>query len=147
MVNSDNIPLEALFPIICRNHHVFTDEEAKSLNISGQKIPCLMMIYYKPGITQEELVNIFQIDKGFIARLVRKLEDDGLVYRTRDTENRRKYHIFLTVKGEKIIPAIRDIEEKWKKIMFKGLENDEISKLMEFLNLLTENSMKTKNHF
>lgn len=39
------------------------------------------MVSDRPGITQEEIANIFQIDNGFIARIVRKLEDNEFIYR------------------------------------------------------------------
>ena len=146
MIDS-SIPIGAIFSIIHREHLVFAHEEAKYLNITGSQIPCLLMISKKQGITQEELANNkFHIDKGFIARIVRKLEDDEFIYRVHDPKNRRKYHIFLTEKGKNCVHEIKGIEEKWKKIVFEGLEKDEISKLMEVLILLAENSIeKIKN--
>lgn len=145
MIDPD-IPLEVLFSILNRNHFVFVNKEAKHLNITGSQMPCLKFISHKPGITQEDLANTFQIDKGSIARAVKKLEDNELLYRINDPANRRKYLIFLTEKGENIIPEIKGIEERWKKIVCEGLNEDENSKLMEFMNLLAENSIeKIKN--
>ena len=145
MADSD-IPIDAIFSIIHRKHLIFTHKAAEHLNITGKQIPCLLMVSNRPGITQEEIANIFQIDKGFIARILRKLEDNGFIYRVRGPENRRKYHIFLTEKGKSSIPEIEGIEEKWKKVVLEGLEKDEISKLMEVLNLLAENSIEKINY-
>ncbi|MFA0834325.1 MAG: MarR family winged helix-turn-helix transcriptional regulator [Methanobacterium formicicum] len=136
------IQLEILLSIICRNHLVFTNRKAKRLNIKGRHIPCLMLISDCPGITQDEIAYIHQIDKGFIARIVKELEDDEFLCRTIDPENRRKYHISLTEKGKDIIPKIKDIDEEWKEVVCEGLNEDEISKLMEFMNLLAENSIE-----
>jgi Transcriptional regulators len=144
-LNSD-IPIEALFSIICRNQFVFVNRESKKLNITGRQIPCLRLISDHPGITQDDIANTLQIDKGFIARVVKKLEDDDFLYRTIDPTNRRKYHIYLTEKGKNIIPEIKAIDEKWEKIVFEGLKKDEKCKLMDFIELLAKNSIeKIKN--
>lgn len=145
-IEDSEIQLEILLSIVSRNHLVFINREAKALNIKGKQIPCLMVISKHPGITQDDMVRLFQIDKGFIARIVRELEDDKLLYRTIDPENRRKYNIFLTETGENIIPKIKDIEEKWNKIVCEGLNKDENLKLMKFMSVLAQNSVdKIKN--
>ncbi|MCE7698815.1 MAG: MarR family transcriptional regulator, partial [Methanobacterium paludis] len=76
-----------------------------------------------------------------------KLEDKGFISRTLDPENRRKYLIFLTEKGEQTVPKIRGIERKWEKVVCEGLSDEEHSQLLEFLNVLAKNSIeKFKNH-
>ena len=137
-----DIPIEALFSIICRNQFVFVNRESKKLNITGRQIPCLRLISDHPGIIQDDIANTLQIDKGFIARVIKKLEDDEFLYRTIDPNNRRKYHIYLTEKGKNIIPEIKSIDEKWEKIVFEGLNKDEKCKLIEFIDLLSKNSIK-----
>lgn len=145
-IEDSEIQLEILISIVSRNHLVFINREAKALNIKGKQIPCLMVISKHPGITQDDIVRLFQIDKGFIARIVRELEDDRLIYRTIDPDNRRKYNIFLTENGENLIPKIKDIEEKWNKIVCEGLNTDENLKLMKFMSVLAQNSVdKIKN--
>lgn len=142
-IEDSEIQLEILISIVSRNHLVFINREAKALNIKGKQIPCLMVISKHPGITQDDIVRLFQIDKGFIARIVRELEDDKLIYRTIDPENRRKYNIFLTENGKNLIPKIKDIEEKWNKIVCEGLNKDENLKLMKFMSVLAQNSVDT----
>lgn len=135
------IQLGVFLSIISRNRIVFYNREAKKLDIKGKQIPCLMLISNHPGITQDNIAKVFQIDKGFIARIVKEMEDDELLYRTINPENRRKYNIFLTEEGENIIPKLNIIEEKWKKLVCQGLNKDEILKLTEFLSSLTQNSI------
>jgi len=141
-----DIQLEIFLSIIWRNHFVFLNRETKKLNIKGTHAPCLMVISEHPGITQEDIANIFQIDKGFIARIVRELEENELLYRTVDPDNRRKYNIFLTENGENIIPKLKNINKKWEKLVCEGLNEDESFKLIEFMDLLAQNSLeKIKN--
>lgn len=140
-MNSD-ILLPGLLSIISRNHFIFINKETKDLDLTGGQFPCLMAISRKPGTNQDYIANKFQIDKGSIARAVKKLEDNEFVHRTPDPKNRRKYLLFLTEKGENLIPQIKHIEEKWEKTVCEGLKEAEKDKLMEFMTLLAENSIE-----
>jgi DNA-binding MarR family transcriptional regulator len=135
-----DIPLPGLLSIISRNHFIYLNQETKDLDLTGGQFPCLITISHKPGTTQDHIAKKLQIDKGSIARAVKKLEDNELIHRIPDPKNRRKYLLFLTKKGENIIPQIKSIEEKWEKTVCEGLREDEVTTLMEFLNVLAENS-------
>lgn len=141
-IMSSDIPLPGLLSIISRNHFIFINKETKDLDLTGGQFPCLIAISHKPGTTQDYIANKHQIDKGSIARAVKKLEDNEFVHRIPDPKNRRKYLLFLTKKGENLIPQIRSIEEKWEKMVCEGLKEDEKDNLMEFLTLLAENSIE-----
>ena len=60
----------------------------------------------KRSITQEELAAHFHIDKGTVARALRKLEDKNYLFRKVDSKNRRRYLIYLTEKGRNAVPNI-----------------------------------------
>lgn len=137
-----NLPLDGLISIIYRSQSVIVNKDADELNITCRQISCLRLVSAYPRITQDEIANTFQVDKGTIARTIRKLEDDEFLYRVQDPENRRKYQIFLTEKGKNIVPKIKFIEDKWEKRVCEGLNKDEISKLMELLYLVAENSLE-----
>ncbi|HEX3014224.1 MAG TPA: MarR family transcriptional regulator [Methanobacterium sp.] len=137
-----NLPLDGLISIIYRSQYVIVNKDANELNITCRQISCLRLVSAYPKITQEEIANTFQVDKGTVARTIRKLEDEEFLYRVQDPENRRKYQIFLTEKGKNIIPKIKVIEDNWEEMVCKGLNKDEISKLMELLYLIAENSLE-----
>lgn len=142
-----DIPLEGLLSVITRNHFIYINRETKDLNLTGGQLPCLILLSHKQGVTQDYIARKFHIDKGTIARAVKKLEDKGFISRTLDPENRRKYLIFLTEKGEQTVPKIRGIERKWEKVVCEGLSDEEHSQLLKFLNVLAKNSIeKFKNH-
>lgn len=136
------IPLQGLLSIVLRNHIIFINRETKHLNLTGGQLPCLIFLSHKQGITQDDIARKFQIDKGAVARSVKKLEDKEFIRRIPDPENRRKYLIFLTEKGKQTIPELNTIEKKWKKIVCQGLTDKEYSQLMKFMNLLARNSVE-----
>lgn len=140
-IMNSGIPLQGLLSIVSRNHYIFINKKSKTLGLTGRQFPCLILLSHKPGITQDDIAKTFQIDKGSVARSVKKLEDDEFIHRIPDPKNRRKYLLFLTKKGEKVIPKVRAIEEEWEKMVCEGLEESEKVKLREFVTLLAKNSI------
>ncbi len=118
------------------------NKELKYLELTEGQVPCLMAISKKPEITQDDLARMFHIDKGTIARTIRKLEEKKLVNKVQDQFNRRRYLLSLTEKGENIIPEILRTEEKWENIIFKGFSNEERTGLLKGMKKLAENSLE-----
>ncbi|MBQ2635841.1 MAG: winged helix-turn-helix transcriptional regulator [Methanobrevibacter sp.] len=81
----------------------------------GHDVRYIMFIYDNPGCSQEDLVNMFGQSKGNIAKVLKKLEDDELIKRETNPENRRKYMLNTTEKGSEIVPEIRQISLDWEK--------------------------------
>lgn len=137
------IPFRGIMSIITRNHYIFMNHELKHLELTDGQVPCLMVVSKKEGITQDELAKMFYIDKGTIARAIRKLEEKGMVNKVQDPLNRRRYLLSLTPKGEQVIPVILHAEKKWENILFKGFSNDERSFMLDKMKILAENSLKS----
>nr|WP_246597962.1 MarR family transcriptional regulator [Nocardia tengchongensis] len=47
------------------------------------------------------MANVLEIDRSEVVRLIDTLEKAGLVTRTRDPEDRRKYRLAITAAGER----------------------------------------------
>ena len=57
-------------------------------------------IFKSPGINAIELNEIWNVSKAYISKIINKLESDGYIYREINPENKRKYDLYLTKKGE-----------------------------------------------
>ncbi len=121
------------------------NHELKHLELTNGQVPCLLVLSKKEGITQDELAKMFYIDKGTIARAIRKLEEKEMVNKVQDPLNRRRYLLSLTQKGEQVIPTILQAEKKWENIIFKGFSPEERSFMMERMRRLAENSLEKIN--
>jgi DNA-binding MarR family transcriptional regulator len=53
-------------------------------------------------ISQQEMANAMEIDRSEVVRLIDSLEKAGLVTRTRDPEDRRKYRLAITAAGNRL---------------------------------------------
>jgi len=129
----DEVPFGAIVSITNRGRFVFLNSRLKSLGLSAGQFPVLMLLSREQNIMQERLVRHYHLDKGTIARSVKKLEDAGYVRRIVDPDNRRAVRLFLTEKGERVLPALRAINSEWEERISEGLtvrEREEVSRLM-----------------
>ena len=57
---------------------------------------------------------MFCQSKGNIAKVLKKLEDEGYIKREVNPENRRKYMLTTTEKANELVPKIRQISKDWE---------------------------------
>lgn len=74
----------------------------------------IIYIYDNPKCSQEDIVNMFCQSKGNIAKVLRKLEDEGYIQREVNPKNRRKYMLTTTENGDELVPKIRQISKDWE---------------------------------
>ncbi len=127
--------LGSLVSTVSRGYLIFLFHEIEQYGIHGGQFQFLRSLSKKDSISQEELANIYHNHQSTIARALRKLEDEGMVERNVDENNRRKNIITITEKGRKIVDDIRLMDEKWEDNI-KSLTVDEKNKLKELLKTL-----------
>ena len=77
-------------------------KEISTFGIGQGQLMFLTQLYKQDGISQEELTEILRIDKGTTARAIKKLEEENLVTRIKDEQDRRAYKVYLTEKAKSI---------------------------------------------
>ncbi|MFH0967983.1 MAG: MarR family transcriptional regulator [Methanobacteriota archaeon] len=137
-----DLPLAVFISIIFRTRVIILNHRLRSLGLSAGQFPVLMYLLQRQGITQETLVKTFHIDRGTIARAVRKLEDMGYITRSVDPENRRAFHLFLSKKGEDITPAVIEIDHEWERIATSSLTDVEMELFRKLLNKIALTSLQ-----
>ena len=137
-----DIPLGVFISIIHRTRLIHLNNEMKDLELTAGQVPFLMHLSHKEGITQDNLAVHLHIDKGTVARALKKLEDNGFIYREINPQNRRKYLLFLTEKGRQIVPKIHQIEKEWEKSVCSDLSDAEYIQLLNTLQTLATKSLE-----
>lgn len=128
-----DIQLSLLVSMIYRTHMIYLNDKMKHMDITAGQIPFLMVLSREEGITQENLASHFHIDKGTVARALKKLEDNDYLFRKIDSENRRRYLIYLTEKGKNTIPQIMDIDKEWEDSMRSKISEEEYHHILDIL--------------
>jgi DNA-binding MarR family transcriptional regulator len=140
------IPFGAVISITSRGRFIFLNDRLRPLGLSAGQFPVLMLLYKEQNIMQETLVRHYHLDKGTIARAVRKLEDAGYIRRIVDPDNRRAVRIFLTEKGERVAPVLQEINREWEEQVCTGLSRDEKETLNSLMRTVAENSHRSMQH-
>ena len=109
----DSSPFIAWIHNMSKNQMKYLNSRIDELNL-GHEMRFIMMIYDNPNISQDDLVSISGNSKANIAKTLKKLEDADYIKREVNPENRRKYMLKTTEKGDEIVPKIRQISRDWE---------------------------------
>ena len=72
----------------------------EKLNLTYTQYIVMMVLWEYGGMTEGELGKIVRLDSGTLAPLLKRLEKQGLIQRSRPEENERKLFLKLTPAGE-----------------------------------------------
>ena len=134
----DNSPLIAWIHNLSKNQFKYIKSKINEFDL-GHEVRYIMMIYDNPCISQDDLANMSGQSKGNIAKSLKKLEEDGYIEREVNPENRRKYMLKTTSKGDEFVPKFRQISKDWEKEV--GITEDD-QELIERIKEIALNNMK-----
>ena len=144
-INNSEISLGLLVAMIHRTRMMFLNDKIGNMDITAGQFPFITVLSNEEGISQEELAAHFHIDKGTVARALRKLEDNEYLFRKVDSLNRRRYLIYLTEKGRKAVPTVINIEKEWENSMCSRFSDEDYNYLFDILKGLAINSLENVN--
>ena len=124
-MNCNNEYLGKYISLIHRQANVFFTKEFSKFGFGSGQYMFLIHLYKNDGISQEELSELVNIDKGTTAKAIRKLEELNLIKRLRDSTDKRINRIYLTTKAINMLT--------------KNLSSEELSMGLNILNKLSNN--------
>ena len=139
-VDASQIPVVKLIALIARGQSIYLNHHLMELGISSTHFHLLFEIANESDINQEKISKRCNINKGAVARAVKKLEDRGLVKREVDENNRRQNKLSLTPEGEEILEKSTVILNKWENevILEKGyVEKELLQKVLKEIAVKT----------
>jgi DNA-binding MarR family transcriptional regulator len=111
--------------------------------LSPSQLSALATVDRHRALTLGELAERERVSPPTVTRVVAKLEEDGLLARTADPEDRRVTRVALTAKGRSLVSASRRRKTEWLTTRIAGLSPDERHRLanaLDVLRSLTSNS-------
>lgn len=85
------------------------------------------------GQTMGDVSRWLLVSSGNITGIIYRLEEDGLVKRTRSADDRRSHLVRLSRKGRKEFECMSLTHEKWIRDMLSGMTRKEMATLDELL--------------
>ncbi len=144
----EDIPMSIYLSIIHRQYRIFVNKLLEKEGISVAQVPILNYLSKHECAYQDEISNIYKIDKGSIARSVRKLELQNLIYKEIDSTNRRRYNLYLTESGKELANKIWEIDKQWENKFYSrlNLNKNEIEEVIKKMTLTAININKTEDN-
>ncbi|WP_250464834.1 MarR family winged helix-turn-helix transcriptional regulator [Microbulbifer litoralis] len=115
------------------------DRRAKAHGLSRSRWQVLWHLAKEEGQKQAELAERMDVAPISLARQIDKLQEEGLVERRQDPEDRRCFRIFLTAAAEPALEILRGLARQTRKQALVGFSGDEIKQLQELLERLKKN--------
>ena len=124
--------------ILSRRSGIDLDRKLKDLGLTRGQLVYLMCICDHEGMSQEQLSEELWINKGAVARAVRRFEKDGYITRVLSKKDRRQSGLYPTEKTKQAYQTIRAVEADWEARMTRNLSAGEKKMLDMLLEKLLE---------
>ncbi|WP_405308231.1 MarR family winged helix-turn-helix transcriptional regulator [Methanobrevibacter sp.] len=113
-MDATQIPVGKLLYMIGKGYSVYVNRNLEEFGINTTQLHLLFEIAHESNINQEMIAARCNINKGAVARSIRKLEERGLVKREIDENNRRQNRLSLTKDGEDILIKACGVLRDWE---------------------------------
>ena len=115
--------------IIARGVGRFTTRTMRREGIGASEFDLIQAVRCHPGITQAEVCQRLEIDKGAAARQFARLEAKGYLRRETNPADRRSRLLYATHKAEELKNSKAHLEE----LFYEWLEQEELARLLAVL--------------
>ncbi len=92
----------------------------------------------KEGVPATKIAPMMGMTSSSLSRLLKKMEDDGLIYRKPEKEDRRVVRIFLTQKGIKLKNEIKDVVINFNKKLFEKIPKKDFEAFARVNDIIKE---------
>ena len=113
-MDATQIPVGKLLYMIGKGYMTYVNRNLEEFGINTTQLHLLFEIAHHTNINQEMIATRCNINKGAVARSIRKLEERGLVKREIDENNRRQNRLSLTKDGEDILIKACGVLRDWE---------------------------------
>lgn len=100
----------------------------------------LMILKEEEGRSQDSIALSRGFDKTMIAKSVVRLEEEGLIYRVTDPDDKRVKRLYLTDAGRAISPEISCIGLGINASLFRGFTEEEVHTFLTSLRKIAMNA-------
>jgi DNA-binding MarR family transcriptional regulator len=115
------------------------DKRARERGMTRAQFVILKRLSRTPGLSQNELAEIVEVEPMTIARLIDRLEARGLVERRKDPNDRRIHRLHLKPKANPILREINEYLAELEMIMVDGVEQRTFNATLSALNKIKAN--------
>ena len=131
--------------ITSRSAKIFSQAMEQRLRPYGVTRSQLIAIYYihaNQGITQKALADKMSIREPTVVRLIQAMEQDGLLTRTGDAQDKRIKQLVLTEGGTRLYHQLLPVAEQFMNDTIAGISEEDLQTLKNTLDAMVANALK-----
>lgn len=121
---------------IARGARHFTNRMMRRDGIGPAEFDFVVVVRRHPGITQAEVCQKLDLDKGAAARLSARLEAKGYLRREPDPADGRRQLLFATERSDELKSSRAHLEETFYQWLLEPLSPEEQAELARLLDIL-----------
>lgn len=129
-VDAKDLHVVNLITLIYKAQKIYFNKMLCELEINNTQLHILFEIQKDSKINQEKIARRCNVNKGAIARSIKKLEDNGFIERTIDENNRRQNIISLMDKGNNTLNHSKMILNEFEEYLFDDNDYNEVLQIM-----------------
>ncbi len=118
---------------VARLVRVVADRRARAHGMTRAQWVVLARLDRQPGLSQNELAALVEVEPITIARLVDRLEKRGLVERRPDARDRRVWRLHLTPAAAPLVDEITDYRVELNTFITQGLSPKRVDTIVDGL--------------
>jgi DNA-binding MarR family transcriptional regulator len=119
------------------------DRLAVGLGVTRAQWKVLFKLTRRPGLRQVELADMLDLEPITLCRIVDRLEEAGLVERTRDPADRRAWRLQVTAQAQPLMEKLTAVGTVLVEQAFAGIDPQEIEIARNVLARVRENAGRT----
>jgi MarR family transcriptional regulator, multiple antibiotic resistance protein MarR len=116
------------------------DEQLAAMDVTSAQFIILATLSMGLAKSASDLCKGISYDAGAMTRMIDRLEEKGLLRRSRDPGDRRLVNLELTEKGNAALPRMRDSSMRVLNRFLQGFTKAEARQLEAFLTRMLENA-------
>ena len=131
--NPENIFIYHYVEDLISSYGSYYESNIKDHDLTLKEFSVLLRIRFQGVATQHDLVKLFKVSGAYIAKLLRKFEENGYIVRKEDPKNRRKKLVKITDEGIKKTDEIIAVIQSWEDKVTANITEEELKTLKQIL--------------
>lgn len=125
---------------IARAFDSIANIEFKDIQLNRGQYLYLVRISENPGIISDHLAGMLNVDRTTTARSIKKLEQNQLIRKENDQQNKKIKHLFVTELGQKLAKQIKKENAYSNEVVLAGLSTQQRIELAALLQIVEKNA-------
>ena len=107
------------------------DKHVLNSNYSLPEVRIMFELYNNSGLTASDIINLIDIDKGYLSRILKKFEKNKLIDRASSATDKRAVFLQLSARGRKEFEVLNSASDKQVEALLKDLSDKECQELTQ----------------